>query len=187
MPHPHPPPGTPPDSDELPRWVRRAQAGDHQAFETIYRRCVGRVYALCLRLAGDEAEADELTQEAFVRAWRKLPSFRGDSAFGSWLHRLTTNVVFERWRAEGRRRDRVVTIGASQDLDRVEHRPSPRLALDLERAIAGLPAGARTVFVLHDIEGHRHREIAELTGLAEGTCKAQLHRARKLLRERLQT
>lgn len=174
------------EHQELERWVERARRGDRDAFEHVYRVCAPRVYALCLRLCGGPEEAEEMAQEAFVRAWRRLDRFSGRSAFTTWLHRLTSNVVFERWRAAGRRRERVVAIGGSGDLDAVREAPSPRLALDLERAIAALPAGARTVFVLHDVEGYRHREIAELTGLAVGTTKAQLHRARKLLRETLE-
>ncbi|MEM7357286.1 MAG: sigma-70 family RNA polymerase sigma factor, partial [Acidobacteriota bacterium] len=173
-----------PDLD-TERWVEQAQAGDVNAFEELYQLHAGRVYALCLRMSGDAQEAEELTQDAFVRAWEKLGSFRGQSAFSSWLHRLTVNVVHGRWRSRGRRRDRVVSIGDAVDLKEQRHEPKPRLALDLEAAIAQLPAGARTVFVLHDIEGHRHRDIAELTGLAIGTSKTQLHRARKLLRKAL--
>lgn len=165
--------------------VRRAQGGDRQAFEALYRQTCGRVHALCQRMCGDAHEAEEMVQEAFIRAWEKLPSFRGSSAFTSWLHRLTVNVVLGGWRKEGRHRERVVAIGGPEQLDGPTRGSEPRLTLDLERAISTLPAGARTVFVLHDVEGHRHREIAAMTGLAEGTCKAQLHRARRLLRERL--
>jgi RNA polymerase sigma-70 factor (ECF subfamily) len=167
--------------------VKRAQGGEVGAFEELYRLHVGRVYALCLRMCGDAGEAEEMTQEAFVRAWEKLGTFGGRSAFGSWLHRLAVNVVLGRWRARGRRRDRVVSIAEVDGFGDPDHRPEPRLAVDLERAIAGLPVGARTVFVLHDVEGYRHKDIAELTGLAEGTSKAQLHRARKLLREALRS
>jgi RNA polymerase sigma-70 factor (ECF subfamily) len=169
------------------RWVIRAQAGEVGAFEELYRENVGRVYALCLRMAGDASEAEELTQEAFVRAWEKLPSFGGKSAFSSWLHRLTVNVVLARWRARGRRRERVVALADVAALRDPVEEPQPRDAIDLERAIRRLPRGARTVFVLHDVEGYRHREIAELTGLKEGTSKAQLHRARRLLREVLES
>ncbi len=169
------------------RWVQRAQAGEVGAFEELYRQNVGRIYALCLRMAGDAAEAEELTQEAFVRAWEKLPSFGGRSAFSSWLHRLAVNVVLGRWRARGRRRERVVALADAATLSEPRHRPRPRQAVDLERAIRRLPTGARTIFVLHDVEGYRHREIAELTGLKEGTSKAQLHRARRLLREVLES
>ncbi len=169
------------------RIVERAQAGDLGAFEELYRRHVGRIYALCLRMCGNAREAEELTQDAFVRAWEKLGSFRGGSAFSSWLHRLAVNVVLASWRARGRHRERVVAIADVQGAVDPEHDPKPRLALDLESAISRLPAGARTVFVLHDVEGYRHRDIAELTGLAVGTSKTQLHRARRLLRKALTT
>ena len=165
--------------------VEQAQAGDLEAFEELYRQHVGRVYALCLRMCGNAREAEELTQDAFVRAWEKLDSFHGASAFSSWLHRLTVNVVLGSWRSKGRHRERVVAIADAQEAVDRGHDPRPRLALDLESAIAGLPAGARTVFVLHDIEGYRHRDFAELTGLAVGTSKTQLHRARRLLRKAL--
>ena len=166
--------------------MAQAQAGDVGAFEELYRRHVDRIHALCLRMCGDAKEAEELTQDAFVRAWEKLDSFRGSSAFSSWLHRLAVNVVLGSWRTKGRHRERVVAIADFEGLD-PGHEPQPRLAMDLESAIAGLPAGARTVFVLHDIEGYRHRDIAELTGLAVGTSKTQLHRARRLLRKALTT
>ncbi len=177
------------DSSAADPWVERAQAGETGAFEEIYRQHVGRVYALCLRMSGDPGEAAELVQDAFVRAWEKLDTFHGSSAFSSWLHRLTVNVVLGRWRARGRQRERVVAIDeltgdgcAGRDALQV---PERRTTIDLERAIAALPTGARTVFVLHDVEGYGHKEIAEMTGLATGTCKAQLHRARRLLREAL--
>ena len=172
-------------SREDSQLVRAAQAGDVGAFEALYRRHAGRIHALCRRLCGQAAEAEEMTQEAFVRAWERLSSFRGDAAFGTWLHRLTVNTVLSSWRAAGRYRQRVVAI----DDQEAPHHPvmsaQPGLALDLEKAIAALPVGARTVFVLHDVEGLLHREIAEHTGLAVGTCKTQLHRARKLLRSAL--
>ncbi len=176
----HPVPSQSPTPDQC---VNRAKAGDPGAFEELYRQHVGRVYALCLRMSGDAREAEELTQDAFVRAWEKLESFRGQSAFSSWLHRLTVNVVLGRWRSKGRQRDRIVAIGDAEEVRRRHVEPRKGLALDLESAIRGLPAGARTIFVLHDIEGYRHRDIAELTGLAEGTSKTQLHRARRLLRK----
>ena len=173
------------NTPSVEHWVEQAKAGDMNAFEALYRSHVGRVHALCLRMCGDAREAEELTQDAFVRAWEKLESFRGASAFSSWLHRLTVNVVLGSWRAKGRHRERVVSIADVQDASVGEHRPKPRLALDLESAIAALPAGARTVFVLHDVEGYRHRDVAEMTGLAVGTSKTQLHRARRLLRKAL--
>lgn len=176
---------TPMARDDESGLLDRARAGDAEAFEAIYRRHAGRVYALCLRMAGDRREAEELTQDAFVRAWQRLEQFRGDSAFGSWLHRLTVNLVLGTWRKRGRRRQRIVAIDEVADLRDPAHSPRPRRAIDLERAIAELPTGARTVFVLYDIEGYRHQEIADATGLAVGTSKAQLHRARRLLREKL--
>ena len=169
------------DEDYL---VAAARVGEVAAFERLYHRHVGRVHALCLRLCGDPSEAEEMTQEAFVRAFERLEGFRGDAAFSSWLHRLTVNTVLSSWRAAGRYRQRVLTM-AEDELPEPVVDQVPGLAVDLERAIAELPRGARTVFVLHDVHGMLHREIAELTGLAVGTCKTQLHRARKMLRRAL--
>ncbi len=180
---PAPAPG--PDPLAVAALVRAAQAGDTAAFEQIYRLHVGRVYALCLRLAGDATRAEILTQDVFVRAWRKLASFAGRSAFSTWLHRLAVNVVVEDMRADARRNGRVVMMEDLSQVDAPGREAPPGTALDLERAIAALPAGARLVFVLYDIQGYRHEEIAALTGLAVGTSKAQLHRARRLLREEL--
>src|SRR2546430_876447 len=165
--------------------VQRAQQGDQAAFEALYRAHVGRVYALCLRLTADPVRAEELTQDAFVRAWERLASFRGESAFSSWLYRLTVNVVFLGQRASRRRALRVFTTDDPAALERPSDGSGTGAHLDLERAIAALPPGARHVFVLHDVEGYRHHEIAELTGIAGGTSKAQLFRARRLLREAL--
>ena len=164
------------------RDVSLAQDGDVSAFERLYRRHQGRVYALSLRMCGNASEAEEMVQEAFVRCWQKLETFEGNSAFGSWLHRLTVNTILGRWRSAGRYRERVVALEGLSDVPSPQWQPSPGTALDLEKAIAGLPDGARAVFVLHDVEGWKHREIAEQTGLAVGTCKTQLHRARRLLR-----
>jgi RNA polymerase sigma-70 factor (ECF subfamily) len=164
--------------------VRRAQAGETDAFGALYRAHAGRVYALCLRLEGDAARADELTQDVFVRAWERLDSFKGLSSFGTWLHRLAVNVVLTDRRSAWRREQRVFGTDDPAALEQ-PRRSEPGLALDLERAIATLPAGARTVFVLHDVEGYQHAEIARMTGIAEGTSKAHLFRARRLLREAL--
>jgi len=166
-------------------FVARAQAGDTDAFEHLYRTHVGRVHAVCLRMTGNLAQAEEATQEAFVRAWRKLGSFRGDSAFSTWLHRLTVNVVLTGLRSEKRRTARVIGTDDLTAFERAPRRPAPGARMDLEQAIAALPDRARTVFVLHDVEGYRHNEIAAMLGLATGTSKAQLHRARKLLRKEL--
>lgn len=167
--------------------VARAQAREVGAFESLYRLHVGRIHALCRRLAGSQALAEDCTQETFVQAWKALPRFRRDSAFGSWLHRIAVNVVLGHQRA-ALRRSAWVREDGGEALDTcaapVER---PDVALDLDRAIAELPPGARAVFVLYDIEGHQHEEIAALTGLAVGTCKAHLHRARRLLRARLTT
>lgn len=166
--------------------VARARAGDRDAFEELYRENVGRVYALCYRLAGEASLAEELTQDVFVRAWQKLASFRGESAFSSWLYPLTVNVALSERRSRRRRTARIL---ATEDPTAFEVGVPPagtEVGFDIERAIAELPPGARAVFVLHDVEGYRHGEIAALTGVATGTSKAQLHRARRLLREVLQ-
>jgi RNA polymerase sigma-70 factor (ECF subfamily) len=163
--------------------VSRAQAGDRAAFERLYRENVGRVYALCLRLSSDDRRAEELTQDVFVRAWRKLGTFRGDAAFSSWLHRLAVNVVYEAFRSEGRRRKRVVPTEDPSVFERPDASGRPGLGLDLERAIGSLPPGARSAFVLHHVEGYSYDEMSEMTGLAVGTLKAQAYRARQLLRE----
>lgn len=163
----------------------RAVAGDMAAFETLYRRHHARVHALCRRLSGNEAQAEDHTQETFVKAWQNLPGFRGDAAFSSWLHRIATNVVLGGFRSDGRRGGHLKVV----DDELLNAIPAPERsvgdALDLEHAIRSLPPGARAVFVLHDVEGWQHDEIAAETGIAVGTCKAQLHRARRLLRERL--
>jgi RNA polymerase sigma-70 factor (ECF subfamily) len=169
------------------RLVRQAQAGDLHAFERLYRENERRVYALCFRMSSDPSLAEELTQEVFVRAWQKLGSFRGESAFSSWLYPLAVNVALSERRSRRRRTSRVMITDdlTPFDVPRPGKRPGPETGFDLERAMAGLPPGARAVFVLHDVEGYLHQEIAALLGLAEGTSKAQLHRARKLLREAL--
>lgn len=168
------------------RLVERARGGDVAAFEALYRDNCGRIYALCLRLTRDAGAAEECTQEAFITAWQKLEGFRGDSAFGSWLYRIAVNTVMGSFRKQGRR-DRHLRPVADEEWERFEeHASDTGVGMDLEAAMAALPEGARTVFVLHDVEGHRHEEISELTGIAVGTSKAQLHRARRLLRERLE-
>lgn len=164
--------------------VRRAQAGDQAAFRELYQAHVGRVFAVCLRLAGNRMEAEEHTQDAFVRAWERLASFRGESAFGTWLHRLAVNEFLLARRGAGRRSARITVTDDDHILDRGAP-TSESHGTDLEQAIAALPQGARTVFVLHDIEGYQHEEIARLSGIAAGTSKAQLFRARRLLRKAL--
>jgi RNA polymerase sigma-70 factor (ECF subfamily) len=161
--------------------VRRAQAGDQQAFAELYRAHAGRIYALCLRLEADQVRAAERTQDVFVRAWERLGTFRGDSSFGTWLHRLAVNLVIQHRRSVFRRERWAVSTGEPEAFER----PDPPMAhesLDLDAAISRLPAGARLVFVLHDVEGYTHDEIAQRVGIAAGTSKAQLFRARRLLR-----
>jgi RNA polymerase sigma-70 factor (ECF subfamily) len=167
------------------RLVRQAQAGDLVAFERLYRENERKVFGLCFRLSSDPALAEELTQEVFVRAWRKLSSFRGESAFSSWLYPLTVNVALSERRSRRRRDARIVATEDPASLERAPRSPAPEAGFDLEKAMAALPPGARAVFVLHDVEGRTHEEIAQLLGLAPGTSKAQLHRARRLLREAL--
>jgi len=184
-----PPPSTaaaPQEADD-PALVARARRGDVDAFAALYRSHGARVYALCLRLAGDEAGAVELTQDVFVRAWEALPRFRGESALGSWLHRIAVNVALMRGRSDRRR---LARVALSEDVGLHEDTPSvaPRdveSAVDLERALRALPPGARAAFVLHEVEGYTHEEIARHTGTAPGTVRAQLHRARRLLMEAL--
>ena len=167
------------------RLIEAARGGDRHAFESLYSQHVGRVYAICLRLNANVQTAEELTQEAFVRAWQRLSSFRGDSAFGTWLHRLTVNVVLDQQRAQRPWFRRVVAIDDAVEVVASEQARVTSSAdqHDLESAIRKLPPAARTVFVLHDVEGWKHDEIAARTGTAVGTSKAHLHRARQLLKE----
>jgi RNA polymerase sigma-70 factor (ECF subfamily) len=170
-----------------PDIISRAQAGDASAFEVIYRENSPRVFALCLRLSGGTTEeASELMQTVFIDAWRGLSSFRGDSALSSWLHRLTVNAMLESARSEKRRTARVLSMEDPDSIGAEGIRQTPDLTVDLERAIAALPEGARMAFVLHEIEGFQHEEIAEQLGVTAGTIKAQLHRARKLLMKALE-
>lgn len=175
------------DEDVDQHLVRLAQAGDVTAFEALYRSHRDRIYALAWRLCGcDHGLAEDLLQEAFVRAWQKLGTFRGDSRFGTWLHRLSANVVLSDRRTRLRRTRFEFPLDDSVDRTAIGLRDvTAGERADLEQAIAGLPERARAVLVLHDIEGYRHAEIARMTGMAVGSSKAQLHRARKLVREEL--
>ena len=166
--------------------VALAAGGDRRAFERLYRANVNRVFALCARMVNDRSLAEELTQDVFVRAWEKLALFRGEAAFSTWLHRLAVNVVLNARKSDGRSRSRFEGDGDAIDaLPTGPATSAPGAALDLEHAIALLPPGARRVFVLHDVEGYKHEEIADLLGITAGGSKAQLHRARHLLREAL--
>ena len=160
--------------------VRRAREGDVDAFEIVYRAHAARIYALCRRMTGDDLQARDLVQDVFVRAWERLTTFREQSAFGTWLHRLGVNVVLEHLRS--RKRDDTRHVDAGEWIagpgsmsDRLDAR------MDLDAALTRLPAGPRTVFLLHDIEGYSHDEIAQMTGIASGTARAQLWRARRAL------
>jgi RNA polymerase sigma-70 factor (ECF subfamily) len=173
--------------------LARAQAGDHQAFAQLYSLHKRRIYSLCLRMVGNTAEAEDLTQEAFLQLHRKIATFRGDSAFSTWMHRLAINVVLMHLRRKG-----LALISLDEAMEPTpEEGPgrsfgSPDLhltgAIDrlaLERAVAGLPAGYRLIFVLHDIEGYEHNEIASMLDCSIGNSKSQLHKARLKLRDAL--
>jgi len=163
--------------------VARAAAGDSRAFEALYRTHLPRVHSLVRRMTAGR-DADELTQDVFVRVWQKLGSFRGDASFTTWLHRLAVNVVIERFRTDTVRRARMhdgedvfaMLPGPAQTRD---------IGMDFEAALEKLPDGAREIFVLHDVEGYKHHEIATLLEISAGTSKAQLHRARMMLRKHL--
>lgn len=160
-----------------------AATGDPHAFERLYRGHVARIHSLARRMLSED-EADEITQDVFVRAWQKLGTFRGESAFGTWLHRLAVNVILARRSELGTRRQRYFDDDAPLELVAAGS-PRPEQRIDFEQALARLPEGARQVFVLHDVEGYRHEEIAEMLGLVVGTSKSQLHRARMSLRRHL--
>lgn len=161
--------------------VFRAQAGDVDAFEAVYRAHTSAVHALCLRMSGDRAEARDLVQDVFVRAWERLPSFRGQSSLATWLHRLAVNVVLEKWRSAKRDALRMIDNPDGTAFDAPMAQADLDSAMAIEGAMARLPAGARAVFVLHEIEGYSHEEIAAMTGIATGTSRAQLFRARRAL------
>jgi RNA polymerase sigma-70 factor (ECF subfamily) len=173
------------DAPDTARDVALAQKGDVVAFERLYRSHVGRVNALCLRLTGDRVAAEDLMQDVFVRAWERLTAFRGESALSTWLHRVTVNAFLHRNRSATRRGAHEETVEDIAALPAMAVSSDPGDRMDLERAIARLPEGARTAFVLHDIEGYKHEEIAAMQGIAAPTVRAQLHRARKLLMEAL--
>lgn len=177
------PPPAPPGEASL---VARAQARDVAAFESLYRTHLGRVFALCRRMTADPRRAEELTQRAFLAAWDKLPTFRAESAFSTWLHRVAVSTVLADLRAEQRRTRRVFGTddpAAFETAPPPAATPAPGTRLDLEAAIAALPPQARAVFVLHDVEGWAHAEIAADLGVTVGTAKSQLHRARTLLQQ----
>ena len=165
-------------------WISRAQRADARAFESLYRLHVDRVYGLCLRMTGNVAEAEDCTQEAFIQAWNKMDKFRGDSAFGTWIHRIAVNAVLGRMRKSKRERERIQL--ASEELLSPASINDDGELRDLSDAVNRLPEGARHVFVLYGVYGYSHKEAGNMLGIAAGTSKAQLHRARRLLVQQLE-
>jgi RNA polymerase sigma-70 factor, ECF subfamily len=166
--------------------VKRACRGDMGAFEDLYRLHVGRVYGLCLRMTGQPESAEDLTQDTFVSAWRSLPGYEGRSRFSTWLHRIAVNAVLAQRRSPQGRNEISMTDDAGEQMDFEAQPPmAEAMPIDVERAIAALPPGARDIVVLHGIYGYSHEEASEMLGVAVGTCKAQLHRARHLMRARM--
>jgi RNA polymerase sigma-70 factor, ECF subfamily len=169
--------------------VERCRKGDLAAFEAIYRAHSGRLYSVACRMVGNPADAEDLLQEIFLAAHRKLESFRGESALGTWLFRLATNLCLDHLRSRAARTSQVT--GTLDDEPGLADAGSRRFAertvakMDLERALAQLPEGCRTAFVLHDVEGLEHKEVADMLGIAEGTSKSQVHKARLRLRAML--
>jgi RNA polymerase sigma-70 factor (ECF subfamily) len=182
-----------PDAASLKEAIRLAQQGDAAAFETIYQLHSRRVYALCLRMIGDPVEAEDLTQEAFLQLFRKIHTFRGESAFSSWLHRLTANIVLMRFR---KKRPAPISL---EELTRTDEKDRPALEIgapdlrlaglfdrvNIHAALDQLPHGYKSMFLLHDVHGYEHKEIASMLGCSVGNSKSQLHKARKRLRELL--
>ena len=172
--------------------IERAKQGDAEAFETLYNLHKRRVYSLCLRMTANAAEAEDLTQEAFMQLFRKIATFRGESAFSTWLHRMAVNVVLMQLRKKG-----LPVVPLEDDIETEEETPkkdfgTQDLALEgsidrlrLQNAIGKLPPGYRTIFVLHDVEGYEHNEIAAIVGCSIGNSKSQLHKARMKLRDLL--
>jgi RNA polymerase sigma-70 factor, ECF subfamily len=178
--------GTPPGRAEEMVLVERCRKGDLAAFEELYRQHAGRLYSVACRMVGNPSDAEDLLQEIFLAAHRKLDSFRGESALGTWLYRLATNLCLDHLRSKTARSGQLTS--ALDDERELADAGSRGLAdqaltrMDLERALAQLPEGCRAAFVLHDIEGLEHREVAEALGIAEGTSKSQVHKARLRLR-----
>ncbi len=173
-----------PEMTDEADWIVRAQRSDARAFESLYRMHIDKVYGLCLRMTGNVSEAEDCAQEAFIQAWNKLDRFRGDSAFSTWLHRIAVNSVLGRMRKSKREQDRIQLAGAAA--------VSPASVADtgdlrdLSDAVDKLPEGARHVFVLYAVYGYSHDEAGNMLGIAPGTSKAQLHRARRLLAQQLE-
>jgi RNA polymerase sigma-70 factor, ECF subfamily len=184
-----------PDNYSVSEAVRLAQEGDAAAFEFIYRLHCRRVYALCLRMVKDPSEAEDLTQEAFLQVFRKIHTFRGEAAFSSWLHRLTANIVLMQLRRNKLTSKSLDQLFVDDDGDNRSYNESgaPDLRMtglfdrcNLQRAVNQLPQGYKATFILHDVQGYEHKQIARILGCSVGTCKSQLHRARKGIRDFLQ-
>lgn len=166
-------------------WLARARRADVGAFESLYRAHIDRVYGLCLRMTGNVSEAEDCAQEAFIQAWKQLSNFRGDSSLATWLHRIAVNAVLGRMRKSRREQDRIRAVSESwPEASTVGDSGGLR---DIEQAMDSLPSGARHVFVLHAVYGYSHEETGEMLGIASGTSKAQLHRAKRLLVQQLNT
>jgi RNA polymerase sigma-70 factor (ECF subfamily) len=169
--------------------IRAASAGDAEAFEELYKQHHRRVYSLCLRMVGNPSVAEDMTQEVFLQLYRKLSSFRGDSAFTTWLHRLTVNQVLMHFRKRGVKLEHTSEEGDFTNVVETPLQSTRRISLidrlALDKAIAELPPGYRAIFVLHDVEGYEHGEIADMLNISVGTSKSQLHKARMRLRELL--
>lgn len=165
--------------------VARAREGDQRAFRALYDANVDRVHALCFRMVGDEDLTREFTQDAFVRAWERLSQFRGDSAFSTWLHSVAVSVVLNGLRIRDRRRKREWALEDAGPLASSPDGREPGVAERLKEAVDGLPEIYRTVFLMHDLEGFKHREIGDVLDVPVGTSKARLSRAREILREAL--
>jgi RNA polymerase sigma-70 factor (ECF subfamily) len=184
------------DPPTLIETIRLAQQGDAASFERIYRLHCRRVYALCLRIARDPNEAEDLTQEAFLQLFRKIDTFRGESAFSSWLYRLTANIALMRFRKK-----KLISTSLDDFTTSDEENSGPRNEvgeadlrltglfdrLNLQKAVDQLPEGCKALFILHDVKGYQHNEIAKMLGCSIGTSKSQVHRARKRLRKILQS
>jgi len=166
--------------------AQKAAGGDTEAFEEIYHRHFRRVYSLCLRMTGNPTQAEDLTQDAFLHLFDKIGTFRGDSAFTTWLHRMTVNIVLMHFRKRSTKSE-LTTEDGETPIQIVQGTQNPNAMpiidrIAIEKAVAQLPLGYRTVFLLHDVEGYEHEEIARMLGFAEGTSKSQLHKARLKLR-----
>ena len=163
--------------------VLQAKAGSHAAFESLYRTHLGHVYGLCMRILLDPSRAEDVTQKIFVHVWMKLKSFRGDSRFSSWLYRLSVNMILDELKLAGWKNESDIRNEQAKHTNSPSFETAHNFRLDLNNAIDSLPRQARIIFVMHDIAGYTHEEIAEAMKLAPGTCKAQLSRARRILRE----